>query len=393
MNSKHLKLACALIALIGLMLVSMDGWAKKPGVKPPPGPSDNPCDTMTVFSPDFVFWRDTGNRKNPRTSIFLAESINGCEKKLVDIPLLEMERIQNLKFSSVTDENGFFGRVVWTNSVVVEYLQDASVWKMDFRVDGTDLVYIDENPVEVLYNGSLDNPAVLEDIFWTLDLSPDMHSLVYGHLVKQDGVYNQFLRILRDIDQCVDESGEANCSFYAGEVLDQTGETASSSSGPYFTFSSWGPGGESIFVLSRVSDPDAPFGYRRVIQVYDLLSLGIDTYQLFSDPPFIARPASGWISGTEFLAVEKEFSVKTGGCEGIFITDLEQCRGSGEDCFTVPVFAGKFPSWTKSGKLIHAYDGWEPHGGCALSAVGVYDPVDGSLRSLLDGQEPDAASN
>jgi hypothetical protein len=367
--------------------------AKKPGGDPPPGPSGDPCATMATFTPDFVFWRDTGNRKNPQVTIFLAESTTGCEKKLVDVSLKDSYNIQNLKFSSVEDEGGFFGRVVWTNVVIIVSRQDASVWKMDFRINGTNLAFLDDRPVEVLRNGSLDDPNVSETIFWSLDLSPDTGSLVYAHLVKENDLYNQYLRILPDIDECVSVNDTDPCSFYAGEVLDQTGVAPSSSKGPLFTFSSWGPKGNSIFVLRRIPDPGAPFGSYTVIQYYDLLSQVGEAHQLFSDPPFIARPVSGMVDNTQYLAVEKEFSEKTGGCEGIFITEFENCLASEEDCFTIPVIAGKFPSWTKDGKLIHAYDGWAPHGGCGLSAVGVYDPSEGSLKSILDGQEPDAASN
>jgi hypothetical protein len=345
---------------------------------------------METFTPDFVFWRDTGNQTNPQATIFLGESNSGCEKWLVDFPLGELERIQNLKFSSVDDDTGFFGRVVWSSTVVINnYTQDAYVWKMDFTVSGANLDLIDSHPVPVLQNGLLDNPDMDESIFWSLDLSPDTNSLVYAHIVHPDpDHYYQDLRILPDIGACVDAADP--CTFDAGYVLDGTGLAESSPFGPYFVFASWAPGGDGIYVQRRILDSDAPYGYVQVIQYYDLLSPDLN-HQFFSDPPFVARPVAGKAAGIDYLAVEKEFSVKTGGCEGIFITDLDECLASDGDCFSTPAFAGKFPSWTKDGKLIHAYDGWEPHGGCGLTKVGVWDPSDGSLRAILDGREPNAA--
>ena len=96
------------------------------------------------------------------------------------------------------------------------------------------------------------------------------------------------------------------------------------------------------------------------------------------------------MDGDEYLAIEKQFSEKTGGCEGIFIVNADECLNHGH-CLTDPEFAGAFPGWSKDEKLIHAYDGWMPHGGCRLSSVGLWNWRDGSLESLFDGYWPDAA--
>ena len=93
----------------------------------------------------------------------------------------------------------------------------------------------------------------------------------------------------------------------------------------------------------------------------------------------------------EYLAIEDQFSTKTGGCEGIFLVKAVDCLNDG-NCTTEPEFSGAYPSWTKDGKLIHAYDGWVPHGECGLHGVGAWNGGDGSLESLIDGYWPDAAS-
>ena len=96
------------------------------------------------------------------------------------------------------------------------------------------------------------------------------------------------------------------------------------------------------------------------------------------------------MDGIEYLAIQDEFSIKTGACGGIFIVDAEDCLING-NCTTEPQFAGHSPSWSKDGKLIHAYDGWAPHGGCTVSSVGAWDGSDGCLVSIIDCYYPDAA--
>lgn len=165
-----------------------------------------------------------------------------------------------------------------------------------------------------------------------------------------------------------------------------------------FQFPSWGPFGERLYVR-RTFDLDIDgIDRERAIKYYDFMENWqklewpptIKNTGITSDIGYFSRVASGLMGGEEYLAIEKEFSVKTGGCEGIFIVKAEDCLING-NCSPEPEFAGAYPSWSKDGKVIHAYDGWVPHGGCRLISVGAWDGSDGSLESLFDGYWPDAA--
>jgi hypothetical protein len=175
----------------------------------------------------------------------------------------------------------------------------------------------------------------------------------------------------------------------------------------WFTEPKWGPLGDRIYVTAWLDDPVN--GSYLALRYYDLE----ENWQALNWPPLILRTDTvisdfgwdgdvttdyGWfmevnsgiIDGVEYLAIEDEFSAKTGACKGIFIVNAEDCLVN-RNCTTQPEFAGTDASWSKDGKLIHEYDGSSPHGGCALTKTGVWDSSDGSLEPLFDGYQPDAA--
>ena len=182
--------------------------------------------------------------------------------------------------------------------------------------------------------------------------------------------------------------------------------STSESIGLYFP--SWGPWGERIYV--RKSFDDSENGSYKALRYYDFehkwqasgwppVVVSEKTVftdfgkaeDIITDYVYFVRVNSGLIGEVEYLAIEDQFSTKTGGCEGIFIVNAKDCLNNG-NCTTEPEFSGAYPSWTKDGKLIHAYDGWAPHGECGLHGVGAWNEGDGSLESLIDGYWPDAAS-
>ena len=188
--------------------------------------------------------------------------------------------------------------------------------------------------------------------------------------------------------------------------LDYAIGSTSESIGLYFP--SWGPWGERIYVRKGFDDP--VLGTYKALRYYDFEH----NWQALGWPPVVDKTEtvisdfgkaedtitdygyfvivnSGLMGGVEYLAIEDEFSAKTGGCEGIFLVNAEDCLNHG-NCTTMPEFAGAYPSWSKDEKLIHAYDGWAPHGECGLHGVGAWNEGDGSLESLIDGYWPDAAS-
>jgi hypothetical protein len=382
MKSQIYKWMALVAMLFCLVLVVTNATAKKGGNKP----QDDPCANQQSFSPDFVFWRDTGSRNSPEVTIFVAESDSGCEQLLVSFPIDERERIKNLKFSSIEDVNGnvVFGRVVWTNELG---LTAEHVWMQDFEIVGTDVEQAG-TPVRILRNELMDGVDLREDIS-DLDLSPDTQKLVYEYSLRDylAGQIHHSFHIL-DIDDCVD----ASCGFstaHAYELETSSDEVRQGYGG--FSDPSWGPFGNRIYVVRW-------FKEYHELQFFDL------EWNAPNDPPnfssglllprtsnWFSKPVSGIMEGTEteYMAIQDEFSVKTGACKGIYLINLESCNPMCS--WPEPSFAGAYPSWTKVGKLVHLYDGWKPHGGCRLPTIGLWNATDNSLEKLIDGVAPNAA--
>ncbi|MCW8926577.1 MAG: hypothetical protein OQJ84_09985 [Xanthomonadales bacterium] len=375
---------------------------------------EDPCVNPVTFAPDFAFLRDTGRTKGrykvpTEVTIFLAESFTGCEMSLVEIPIIEpVNQLRNLKFSSVEDENGYFGRVVWTSNRSITAL---SVWKQDFYVDGADVIPLG-GPIEVLRNMLDDDPLTNENIH-ALDLSHDTRALVYAYWYSypdpnaaETRISRYAVRIL-DIEPCV-QPGVNSCGFGGLDNAVELDSLISTTSEPggSFWYPSWGPLGNRIYVKKWLHDPvfDSyhALGYYDIEEDWQTLEwppsvIYSDTVisdfgwdgDVITDYGWYGRVSSGIMDGVEYLAISDEFSAKTGGCEGIFIVEAEDCLVN-KNCTTEPEIAGDYPSFTKDGTLIHAYDGWVPTGECGLDSVGYWD-ADGNLESLFDGYKPDAA--
>ena len=369
---------------------------------------EDPCVDPETFAPDFVFFRDTGTKKKvPKVSIILAESFNGCEMSLVEFPIISpVTELRNLKFSSVEDDNGYFGRAVWTSNRTIKAL---SVWKQDFFIDGADVIPLG-GPVEILKNMLEDDPFTSENI-GSLDLSHDSSTLVYAYRYSypdpntaDTNISHYTLRIL-NIDGC-GQPGADLCGFgdFDNALEIDSFVTSTSEAGGSFWYPVWGALGNRIYVKKWFDDP--VIGHYHALGYYDfeenwqwppevvhsdtvISDFGWDG-GVITDYGWFGRVSSGIMDGVEYLAVEDEFSAKTGGCEGIFIVNAEDCLIHG-NCTTEPEFSGAYATWSKDEKLIHAYDGWEPHGECGLSSVGYWDGSDNSLESLFDGYRPDAA--
>ena len=253
MKSLGFRWLALVVMLISLVFAATNVTAKKPPKDPPPN-DDDTCSELTSFSPDFAFLRDTGRRKSPKVTIFVAESTTGCEESLVEVPITSpVDRLRNLRFSSVEDGNGYFGRVVWTSNLGS---RSVSVWMQDFNIQNANVVKVNDE-LEILRNSLLDDPVERENIY-SLDLSPDARTLVfqYSHNYPDPDPDNvditlsrRSLRIL-NIDSCASPD-TSPCSFdvidedYVYE-LDYAMGSTSESIGLYFP--SWGPWGERIYV-------------------------------------------------------------------------------------------------------------------------------------------------
>jgi len=389
-------LSCA--ALLCAIVVVTDASAKKP-VKPPPDPSGDTCDTMQTFVPDFAFWRDTGNRKTPRATIYVAEAETGCERKLVDVFVGENEWIENIRFSTI-EEGGVSGRVMWrTRFGPSRY----SVWFQDFTVDGTD-ISLTGSKRELLHNfyPGPQTPYILS-VGGGMDLSPDMATLALTLIkVNESGGDVLSLRLL-NVDELIQACSEDSCPPLpldlendAAFLLDEITDADVNSDDLHFWYPSWGPLGERLYVIDQyVSDLAA-------LQYYDLdwpesswppQATGPETLFSASDYPDISNikyfrePKAGIADdGREYIAIRIGIDY----CPRIFVLDVAACEADPADCIPPePMFAGRFPSWTKNGDLVHEYLGWTDQGNCHDGDLGVWDGD--TLKFLMKGREPDAA--
>jgi len=382
--------------LISLVFVVTNATAKKP-VKPTPEPSEDPCLTMESFSPDYVFYRVTGKRKNQKFIISLAESDNGCEKALVEFPTVVDGRqvaIRELNFSSFVDGGVTFGRVVWLSKITGVY---AIVWGYDFSISGTDVLPT-KGLREILINGDYWNQSI-----YHTDLAPDTATLTYELVLKNpDTEEYEFSVRMIDIEHC--DGLPSACSFDDDRAL------VFASIGPTSDFSesvsvpTWGPLGKRIYFLH----------YQDAYKVLQFIELDNDwkgedwkgedwppgfilkdLYSSENQPEFnrMRRLASGIMGDAEnkaeYLAVE--FPHELTNCGYIYFINVENCDRADEPvCFTDLEFAGTNPSWTRDGKVIHNYLapkqkacwpwGW---------AVGLYDGS--NPGELHDGYRPNAA--
>ena len=234
MNTRLFKWLLMVTVLFCLSFVVSDAIAKKPSGKP-----TDPCIGQQTFSPDFAFWRDSSSNRVPQVTIYLAESVTGCEKKLLDIPLADTGAINDLKlaFSWVEDGEVPLGRVVWARQTSGHAI---AVWKYDFHyqqgsVDG------DDGPTKILENTDYDN----QDINY-LDLSPDMQTLVYQLTDNGDQDHWSIRTIDIDIPTCV-----FPCTFAAGERLYGVEDTNAIQS---LRSPVWGPFGTRVYFVERADD-------------------------------------------------------------------------------------------------------------------------------------------
>lgn len=389
MNNRLFKWLLTVTALLCLSLLATNIAAKKP-VKPPPEPED-PCLSMDSFSPDYVFYRDTGTLKNSKSVIFLAESVTGCERALVDFPTVGENGgyidVRYLKYSSFIEDGDTFGRVIWRSKLTgIEEI----VWSYDFYIAGTDLI-----PVgglrKILVNGDIWNQSVND-----FDLSPDTATLVFKLYMKNpvtgEHVYN--IRMI-DIDYC--HALPSGC-FFEDERAVVIAESRQEVDHDYYVDDpTWDPLGRRVY-FTRVEP-----GYT-ALQFIELdggweneeWPPSFTSKNLFSSeiqPEFqrVRGLASGIMDGAEYLAVEIPHELIN--CGYIYLVHVQDCENVDNPiCVTDVEFEGTNPSWTKDGKVIHHYHHSKINRKvCSVwgGKVGLYDGID--VNELTDGYFPDGA--
>jgi hypothetical protein len=355
-----------------------------PTSEPEPDP-DDPC-RADQFDPDYVFYRDTGDRKNPAITLYLAESWTGCEKAMVEFPALGENGsridVRYLKFSSI-DEQGF-GRVVWRGSLTgIEEI----IWSYDFYIASA----------EVVPNGGI-RPVLVNDGYWNqsinaFDLSPDTAKLAFKLFteVPDSGEHYYSIRMI-DIEGCIASSG---CLFddEKAVVLAQTDPEVEFTN--YLSWPTWGPLGERVYFKKSEKGGFSVLQYAQFDEGWQFPSPAFDVFDLYSsetDPeyPSMRGMASGIMGEDEYLAVE--FVHETVNCGYIYFLNVDQCIADSAACFTDVEFTGTNPSWTKAGKVIHHYyDPKADRRGCSVygGQVGIYDGD--SVSRLTDGFYPDGS--
>lgn len=378
MNTIQCKWLLPIAILSCSMIASFPLAAKKPP-KPPP----DPCTSNDVFSPDYVFWRDTGTRRDPKVTIFLAESHSDCERELLDISTLETGPVVRLheKFSYIIHDGVQIGRVVWV-SIMRSEGNAVSVSKYDFMISGNVLIE-DGGAVEFMVNEDLVN----QDIH-SIDLSPDTGTLVFNLSRKDPGTgeWMESIRIL-DIDSCLDAPSPCHFDDERSAVVAEAGLDV------YYHNPAWGPLGSRIYAVRGGPGTSA---LEALDLVWDAGELAVTSRDLLSssDYPeleFMRRGISTMVGDDEILAVENP-PTWWPWCANIHLVNVGYCESTDDtDCLSSPEFSGIFSSWNREGKLMHIEQRpvTNKKGTCAQNSIGLWDGSE--VQSLLKGNEPNAA--
>lgn len=374
--------ATVMSTVFTLLLFTSTADAKKP-VKPPPEPPEDPC-LADQFNPDYVFYRDTGDRKNPEVTLYLAESETGCEKVMIEFPTLGEDGsridVRYLKFSSLPEQD--FWRVVWRGTGIEEI-----IWSYDFSIDGS----------AVLPNGGIRPVLVNEDYgsqgIIQFDLSPDTSMLAF-QLFKEDPATGEHVYSIRmvEIDYCLGQ--QSGCLFddEGAVTLVQTSPEVEHTH--FLSWPTWGLLGKRLYFQKFEKGGFRELQYVEIDENWQFSSEPFEVIELYSsedDPelPKMRGMASGILGEDEYLAVE--FVHETVNCGYIYFLNVEQCEDQG-NCFTGVEFTGTNPSWTKAGEVIHHY--YDPKANRRACSVyggqaGIYDGS--SVKRLTDGFFPDGS--
>jgi len=378
MKVRLFKWLLTVTAFLCMALVATSVSAKKPTDT---GPKNDSCTGLET--PDVAFWRDSrtsGKNRMAQVSIYVAQSDNGCEAKLIDIPLPEGP-INELKlaFSSVVDNGEFLGRVIWFR----EMADDArGVWKYDFTVNNGTVHGVGEEEM-FLKTESYRNQGISY-----LDLSPDRQFLVYGLWENGDPYPDNIISIRTIIiADCLGTSSP--CAFDDGTEVYTNVDTPDTSVA--FRSPVWGPLGERIYFIESENDAVDIMWVNATNPSpapESLITIG-------KDIGFVREVSSGIGYGldgdTEYLAVTIGIYDWKGmvihGCREIFTLDVDGCP----NCDLQHETAGTHPSWNRVGKLIHTSQGLELKNptNCAVNTIGTWDGR--NLETLGKGYEPEAA--
>jgi hypothetical protein len=381
-------------------------WADHPlcaddPVDPPPEPDPDPDDPCANFSaPDYAFWRDSGLRKAPAKTIFVAESVSGCEKELLQIDLSESGFVNRLylAYSSVGTGDSFFGRIVFTREWS-DSSQGPSVWKYDFRISDGEVQSTggSPNPVKVL---EIDVPENQHPSVRGLDLSADTKSILwkFSKAIGEDlDLWKHSIHTL-DLSDCP----RWPCAMLdEGMVLveyDHYTLYPEPSTGWYVQNPVWGPLGDRIYFVARHYQPS--YLHSHYVMAIDIASdgsaagpateiFGIEN-QVPGDPSYrhvrsVASGLSGWPDPGEYLAVEIGEDNLVYSCADIYTLNLAACESECTISDLKYEIGGSFQSWLRTGSIVLSGLG----GACKFNQIGIWNGLD--VNIVTKGYEPEAA--
>jgi hypothetical protein len=344
---------------------------------------------METFSPDHAFYRTGGQRKDPRVTIFLAESSTGCEQALVEFPVLvdgvSME-VRDLKFSTVMEQGDTFGRVIWRNyggsyRAILGY---------DFYISGTDVIPFG-GIRQILVNDVNLNHYARE-----FDLSPDTETLAFRYYVKDSvtGLHQYSIRAI-DIDYC--DVLPAGCLYDDARAVVLAETTPASDFDEGLADPTWGPLGRRIyFNYGEIGDhwalkfAEFEEGWESSVWPPSFITKSLWHSSTQPEYPRAYNLAGGVMGSQEYLAAVFHNPEKIN-CGFVYLINVQDCeRVEDPICFTEMAFEGANPSWTRDGKIIHHY--MDPKArSCSVfgGTVGIHDGV--SVEALADGYFPDGA--
>jgi hypothetical protein len=361
-------------------------FSKKPTCPGHPTCNDDPPEVGDICadfaSPDFVFWRDSTDKRVSAVTVFAAESATGCEKELLRIELSTNHL--HLAYSSFGEGDSFFGRIVFEEMNLLDPGQGPSVWKYDFGISSGDIQHDPEGPAMIMVNSDREGRG-----FTGLDLSPDTNSVVWGFYEPVDDSWAHSIRIV-DIDACT----TSPCTYDGGRPLFEP-DDHNSDSGMYLRQPVWGPFGDRIYFAAQEEGGASNSQY--VMAIKSDGSDGDNATTIFGfenpvlgDPGYrvlrsVSSTLSGWPPPRELLAIEIGKDGFMCSCAELYTLDVANCENPDIACELQYETPGIFPSWTRTGAILHSGLG----NACKNNQVGLWDGT--ALEVLTKGYEPEAA--
>lgn len=373
MNTRFFKWLLTVTVLFCLSFAATHVTAKKPI------PQIDTCEESDSYFPAFVFWRDTGKRRAPMKTVYVASADGLCTRALIEIPWsVNSSGWEYLKFS-YSDEG--LGRVIWSTK---DGFTVTGIWKQDFTVVNQNEIALQGSPVHILNNPTTDTSPWYTNLF-SMDLSPDTKEIAFAlhEWNRLDESMINSIRVLA-IDDCMDVPCGPN---------DPNIEVLEESQIGTWSKSAWGPESDRLFVIQKFDEPAMQLFERNEYNVWNSVGILFTESELL-EIQFLAEVANGYFedeSGDirEKLAIR---ALQEGDlCHSIYLIDVETCKDNSE-CTPESRFYGYTPSWTRYGSVLHSSNqpSNENQTSCERGMVEEWTGDSTNMTPLVEGSRPDA---